>query len=239
MATMSLKRAAVLRLVAPPLLPEPVQRYFQFAGVADGDRARPVVLTQEGEFRLGGVHSRWVPFRAVQRLDPAGPGFCWDATMRVFPGLRIRVRDSYLNGVGEIEARVARVIRLAHERNTTTLALGELHRYLAEAVWNPAALLPCNGVEWNPIDRNSARATLTAHGHTVSLDFLFDAEGGAVQAYTHARYRTVGRTVQLTPWLCSYGDYRVTNGVMIPREGEVGWLLPDGLLSYCRLRVSG
>lgn len=232
---MSLERATPLQLVESPPLPEPVQRYFRLAGVADGDTARPIVLNQEGEFRLG---ARWVPFRAVQRMTPAGPSFCWDATMRLFPGVRIRVRDSYDHGVGEIEARVARFIRVAHQRNATTLGVGELHRYLAEAVWNPAALLPSTGVEWNPIDRNSARATLSAHGHTVSLDVLFNDQGHAVQAYTHARYRTVGRSVVPTPWLCSYRDYQITKGVMIPREGEVSWLLPEGASPYCRVRVS-
>ena len=100
-------------------------------------------------------------------------------------------------------------------------------------IW-PGEPLPL-GANW---DGRGTNFSVFSEVATRAYVCLFDTEGRAVQAYTHARYRTVGRTVQLTPWLCNYRDYFVANGVMIPREGEVSWLLPEGLLPYCRLRVT-
>jgi hypothetical protein len=221
--------------VAP--LPEPVERYFRFARVMEHHATGPVQLDEEGEFRLG-LEGAWRPFSAVQYINPAGPAFLWDASIRLFPGIRLMVEDGYCGGVGRLEARLAGIVPLAHEENDTTLAAGELHRYLAEAVWNPPALRPESGIVWDPIDRDSARATLTVKGVTVSLDFLFDREGRLIKAFSRGRYRDVGGEPVLTPWLCEYDDYARFNRVMVPREGEVGWLLPQGLVSYCRLRVT-
>ncbi|HJX27396.1 MAG TPA: DUF6544 family protein [Thermoanaerobaculia bacterium] len=41
----------------------------------------------------------------------------------------------------------------------------------------------------------------------------------------------------MTPWTCSFRDYRKLDGMMIPMEGEVGWILPEGELSYWRGRI--
>ena len=42
---------------------------------------------------------------------------------------------------------------------------------------------------------------------------------------------------RMTPWTCSFRDYRKLDGMMIPMEGEVGWILPEGELSYWRGRI--
>ena len=57
------------------------------------------------------------------------------------------------------------------------LRAGALQRYLAESVWFPTALLPSEGLRWTPVDEAHARATLTDHGISVTLEFEF-APGG-------------------------------------------------------------
>jgi hypothetical protein len=54
---------------------------------------------------------------------------------------------------------------------------GSLHRYLAEAVWYPSALLPGPRQQWTPVDATRALATLTNDRTSVSLEFRF-AESG-------------------------------------------------------------
>ena len=66
---------------------------------------------------------------------------------------------------------------LSSSANIPELNSGALHRYLAEAVWYPTALLPQAGVQWSPIDEHSALATLTDNGETVSLEFRFNDAG--------------------------------------------------------------
>jgi hypothetical protein len=61
--------------------------------------------------------------------------------------------------------------------------------------------------------------------------------GEIVQGYTPERFRDVKGTGVPTPWLCKYRGYVQRNGMRIPGEGEVAWVLPDGVLSYWRGKV--
>ena len=78
------------------------------------------------------------------------------------------VRDAYASGAGVFRAAAFGVVRLAELRGAPELAHGELMRYLAEAPWYPTALLPGQGVRWEPIDDVSARASLTDGATTVA-----------------------------------------------------------------------
>lgn len=218
-------------------LPAPVVRYFQFALTPGQPIRSRFAFEQEAEFRTGGLGAPWSPLTAEQRFSTQPPGFVWDARIRMAPLVEVRVRDSYLDGAGAMRARIAGVIPVVDQSGSPELAAGALHRYLAEAVWFPTALLPGQGVVWEPIDDRSARATLTDGRTTVSLDFRFGENGEIVQAYTPARARDVNGTAVPTPWLCSYRGYAEVDGMRVPAEGEVGWVLPEGLLSYWRGKV--
>lgn len=218
-------------------LPEPVVRYFRFALTPEQPLVRWARVRQTGVFRMGRFDAPWSPFTAVQHITTHPPGFVWDARIRLAPLLTVRVRDSYLSGRGAIQGRLAALIPVVDQSGSPELAAGALHRYLAEAVWWPTALLPGQGVSWEPMDAHSARATLT-HGETsVSLEFQFGAQGEIVRAYTPERYRDVKGTSVPTPWVGDYSDYTRRGGMMTPLQGEVAWMLPEGRLSYCRLHI--
>ena len=218
-------------------LPAPVQRYFRFALTPGQPYVRRMKAVQEGSFRMGGIRSGWKPLTAVQYFNGPAPGFVWDAYIGLFPLLSVRVRDSYLEGKGAMHVKLASTIPLVNAANSTELAAGALHRYLAEAVWLPTALLPSQGVEWQPIDDLHARATLGDRGNCVSLDFTFGENGEIVSTYTPARGREAGGISVPTPWRCTYGDYRPAVGMMIPFNGLAAWILPEGELPYCRVEI--
>lgn len=223
-------------------LPDLVVRYFEFALRPDQSPGQPLLRTARiehaGEFR-GSLDAPWSPFTSVQHVSADPPGFVWDAKIRMSPLLAVRVRDSYLEGTGSMRASLAGVIPVLNAWGRTDLASGALHRYLAEAVWLPTALLPRPGLTWEPIDGDSARATLTDFGVSVSLDFRFNDKGEVVSVYTPARYRDVNGEGVPTPWEGHFRGYERMDGVMVPREGEVAWILPEGRLTYWRGRVVG
>ncbi len=219
------------------LLPAPVQKYFAFA-LTPGQRiVRRARVLQDGMFRAGGPGAGWSPFTAVQRFATQPPGFVWDARIQAAPLMAVRVRDSYIAGAGAMEANIAALFPIVAHSGTQKLAMGALHRYLAEAVWLPTALLPGQGVEWEAIDDTSARATLTDGAISVSLIFHFGDCGEIVRTYTPERYRDVDGAVVPTPWTCSYDGYARTAGMMIPTKGRAAWILPEGTLPYCVLRL--
>lgn len=65
----------------------------------------------------------------------------------------------------------------------------------------------------------------------------FDEQGLISTVYSDGRYREVnGRQVE-TPWEGHFWDYQRKDGILIPQEGEVAWLLPEGPKPYWRGRI--
>jgi hypothetical protein len=215
-------------------LPPPVERYLATVLMEGQPYVRSVRLQQSGEFRLGDATSPWKPLRATQYFTIDPPGFVWDATIEMVPLLSVRVVDMYKNGEGSLRAKLFSTISVADEGPGVEMNSGELMRYLAETVWFPTALLPGAGVEWTPIDNESARATLAHRGTSVSLVFYFNSRNEVAHVSAESRYREVDGTFEPTPWTGHFHNYQVRNGLLIPIDAEVEWNLPVGNLSYWR-----
>lgn len=224
-------------------LPAPVRRYFDTVFEDGPPPGGAVRVEQEGTLRLGGPDSPWEPFTATHHATTRCPGFVWDATVGVLPGMSVRVRDSFVGGAGAARVTLFGALPVAGAASSPELNEAELQRYLAEAVWYPTTLLPGNGVTWEPVDDRTARATLACGETTASLDFHFssaDGEGLEVErVHTDRRYRRVDGEFEPTPWTGLWRDYEVVAGVRVPTEGEVVWHRPEGELHAWRGRVKG
>jgi hypothetical protein len=218
-------------------LPEPVARYFHFALTPGQPLIRSARIEHHGELRLGGFESPWRPFTSTQHVSTDPPGFVWDAALRMVPFLSVRVRDSYLDGIGSMQARLAGLIPVVDQSGGLELAAGSLHRYLAEAPWFPTALLPGHGLTWEPIDGTQARVTLTDQETTVSLEFQFAENGAIERTFTPERYREVAGAYVPTPWAGTYREYAWVEGMRVPIVGEVEWILSGGRLPVWRGRI--
>jgi hypothetical protein len=217
-------------------LPAPVVRYFEHVLTPGQRLLRGARLEHAGTFR-GGLDEPWSPFTSVQHFSVRPPGFVWDAAIHLAPLLTVRVRDSYVGGTGGMHGKIASLIPVVNQSGGTALNEGALHRLLAEMVWLPTALLPGHGVTWSPIDGSRARATLSDSGTTVWLDFHFNEKGEVVRVTTLARYRDVEGVPIPTPWEGTFRSYEEVDGLRVPREGEVEWILPEGRLAYWRGRI--
>lgn len=214
-------------------LPSPVQRYL--AAVLDRDRAPPrtVRLQQSGSFLLG---DEWRPMKATQHATVDPPGFVWDATITAAPFLPVRVVDAYEEGTGSLRALALGVLPVADAASSPEMDHGELLRYLAESVWLPTALLPSNGVTWDPVDGRSARATVVDSGTAASLVFHFGADDLVERVVADRRYRRDVDT--FSTWQGHFGEYEWHDGVRIPTEGSVEWISPEGTAPYWCARVT-
>jgi uncharacterized protein DUF6544 len=224
---------AVIRFSRDDLanLPAPVARYFTFALTDGQPLVRQARLTQSGTFAMR--RNAWSPFTATEYFTAGPPGFVWDARIRMAPLLTARVRDSYVGGEGAIFGKVNALVTVVEQRGTPEMASGALLRYLAEAVWLPSALLPRCGVRWSAVDDSTARASITDHTTTVSMEVHFGARG-EITRIAAERYRDDNGKAVLTPWIGTYHDYGRSSGMMVPMRSEVGWMLPDGWFPYWR-----
>lgn len=220
-------------------LPAPVQRYFR-AVLREGQRVvRRAVLAQEGQFLLDPSKGRWAPFTATETFVPVPAGFVWDARIAMAPGLAVHVRDGFVAGRGSMRGAVLGLVTVAHDEGTPAMASGALYRYLAEAPWLPTALLPSQGVTWSPLDDRSARATLTAGGTTVSADFHFGDDGLIEQVTVAERERVANGEVRRLPWRGRHWAWAERDGMRVPTQGEVEWVLPEGPQPYWRGTITG
>lgn len=216
-------------------LPAPAARYFRFALTPGRPLYRSARFEQVGEFAIR--PGEWRPMRAEQRFSIDPPGFVWNASIRLGPGLAMRVLDGYQGGAATMHGAVGGLVTIVNQRNTPGLAEGALLRWLAEAPWLPAALLSARGMRWTPIDDSTARATLVDAGLTVSMDAHF-GPGSEITRITAQRYRDVNGRAVLTPFEGRFADYRPVDGMMIPTRIEGTWLLPEGPHPYFRARLS-
>jgi hypothetical protein len=204
-------------------LPPPVVRYFRHV-LTDGQKLiRTAKLHQSGVLRTSTTTERWSSFTASHLIVPPATGFVWNAKVGMPLATHVRVLDSYIAGVGAGRVSLLSAFAVASEAGAPALNSGALHRYLAEAVWCPTALLPQSGIVWSPIDGRSAMATLTDRGTMVSLEFRFNEVGEVTGIYSPGRFGRFDGGYKRVPWEGHFRDYQVHAGMRVPLYGEVGW----------------
>jgi hypothetical protein len=219
-------------------IPQPVRDYFSNVLPAGQQHVNTVQLKQEGELRLGDADSKWKPFTATQYITTDPPGFLWNATVRLWPLIDLRIGDRYRDGSGRARVSLLGVFPLGGDEANPELNEGELLRYLAEAVWYPTALLPSEGVQWEAVDDETAAATLEYGGVTATLTFHFNERDEVTKVHAEQRPRRVDGGYEPTPWTGRWHEYETRNGMRVPTAGEVIWHLPDGDMKAWRGRVT-
>ncbi len=219
-------------------LPAPVQRYFRSV-LTDG---QPIVaaatVEHRGTFNMSETGDQWKPFTSRQRVVMRRPGFVWDGRVAMLPGLNVLVHDAYIAGEGILHPAILGLITLVDLRGAGDVAQGELMRFFAEAAWYPTALLPSQGVRWEPLDDHSARATLVDGPLSLTMTFSFAPDGTLHSVRAEARGRTVAGKIVMTPWEGRWSDAQLHDGMRVPMTGEVAWLTPQGRKPYWRGKIT-
>jgi hypothetical protein len=219
-------------------LPAPVQRYFR-AALTDGQpMIMAVTVEHTGTFNMSLTEPQWKPFSSTQRVITQRPGFDWEARIAVMPGPPAMVHDAYIAGEGILHASLFGLVSVANIRGTPEAAHGELLRWFAEAAWYPTALLPSQGVQWEAVDARSARATMQDGDTSVTLLFRFNENDLIDSVRAEARGALIDGVNVPTPWEGRWSHYELRDGMRIPTEGEVAWMLPAGTWPYWRGRIT-
>jgi hypothetical protein len=219
-------------------LPAPVQRYFGKVLTPGQRMLAGAWVRHEGRFNMSPGQAGWRPFVSNQLVVTQRPGFIWDARIRVAPGLNMHVHDAYVAGEGVLHARLLGLFPVMSMPSSPELARGEFMRFVAEASWYPTALLPGQGVTWEPVDERQARATMTDGDTSVTMVVRFNDQDLIESVTAQSRGREVKGAVVPTPWQGRCWDYVQRDGMLIPLEGEVAWLLPEGPQPYWRGRIT-
>jgi hypothetical protein len=141
-------------------------------------------------------------------------------------------------GIGKTEHRLYSAFPFPLKRFTGKEAdVSALVRYLTEAPWLPAALVPNEHISWKAIDSRTARATLNYNGYQVNADFTFNSEGEITEVTTRDRTWNRSGVSETHPWTARYRRYELHDGIKVPMEMETEWNINGKSFPYARLQV--
>jgi hypothetical protein len=218
-------------------LPPVVRRYFSRVLNPNQPIVRRLYMEQTGTFNRSFKGEQWEPFTARQRVSTNRPGFVWDASINMSPGITVRVVDAYVAGVGSLQPSLFGLLDMGGGHGTENLARSELIRFFAEAVWYPTALLPSQGVQWKPVNDQTAKATLIDGALTVALTFTFDAQGLVERITSDERHALLDGVMVPMPWEVRLSNYGQHGGMLVPQDGEVAWMPATGRVPYWRGKI--
>lgn len=241
------RSASLRREIAPPArpaatldtaelvgLPAPVARMLRVTLTPGQRLIASLEMQHRGTFDLGRGSPRWAPFTSNQWVAVSPPGFLWDARIRMGAGVPVFVHDAFVTGRGVLTAKLFGLITVMHAEPDAALAQGEFLRWVAEAAWYPTALLPSQGAVWEARDDSTAALTLRANDRRATVVVTFGQDGRIARVRADERARVTPDGPVMTPWEGRFWNYAQQDGMWIPRQGEVAWVLPDGPHPYWR-----
>jgi hypothetical protein len=214
---------------ALPDLPGIVRAYALRAGGREGG-VLVFHARHKATLATGGRDAPPIAIEADQWTGMTAPGIVWTArgTMN---GLPVSVFDAFVDGRGELSARVFGAVQVAGGTGAE-YDKGELMRYLSELPVYPDAILNLRDVVWKELDGRTVSVTARSATGDATVRFIFDDDGDIVRMEADDRpMETNGMTVP-TPWHGLYSRYTTFGQYRIPAYGEVGWVLQDGLFTY-------
>ncbi len=217
-------------------LPPPVARYLRQV-LRDGQpMIRRTQIEWRGEFNMGQPSAdNWKALAATQVYVVDSPGFVWDARIAMAPAIPVLVRDMFLAGKGSMRGKIAGWITVIDAAQTLQLSTAALQRHLGEAIWFPTALLPSQGVRWEPIDDARSRATLNADGVTASVEFHFGVDGLVDAVVVPDRLFDNGKSPPVPRlWRAQVLGWQEFDGIKLPANAVAEWVLDSGIYAYWR-----
>ena len=215
-------------------LPEPAQRFFNFA-IKEGTPLLTVAeIKMEGEFSLGTRDKpNYRPMKAKQILA-APVGFIWK--LRLSGLMSVSGSDSGM----WTRFYILGLIPVARTGRNTNHARAAYGRYISEAIfWTPAVLLLREGVVWELLGQNTARVTITHNQLTQAVDIQVDTEGRLVSV-SFMRWSDANpeKVYRLQPFGGYFSDFREVQGFRLPFKIEAGNMFgTDEYFAFFKSRV--
>lgn len=215
-------------------LPEPVQKWLVNAHIVGKVKIDTVRLKQKGMMRIkeGGP---WMTAHAEQYFRTDKPGFVWKANVQMAPLFNFSGMDHYQEGKGNMSIKLLSLFPVVDAKGPE-IDESTLLRYLAEMQWFPTVALN-SYIKWDPIDANSARATMSYKGITASGVFSFNDNGDLI-SFKAKRYKEVNGKYVLTDWGGVNKEFKEFNGIRIPSNSDIIWYEQKGEFNWFQFEVT-
>ncbi len=215
-------------------LPAPVKRWLEFSQVVGKEKIKTVRLKQVGLMRTK-PGQKGMDTEAEQYFNTVEPSFVWKARVNMMPMLYFAGEDRYYDGKGKMLIKVLSLFPVVDEEGKE-MNQGTLTRYLGEIVWFPTAALS-EYIEWEEIDSNTARATMSYKGTSGSAVFNFE-DSGKVVSFECKRYYNSDEGYRLEDYYAPVWNYQEFSGIKIPTQAKAIWRLESGDYEYYDMEIT-
>lgn len=206
-------------------LPEPVQRYFRYCGYIGKEKMANAELKFDDVNIKMGVDKPWIKLKYQQYNFVNEPARIVYMYTKMYGAIPFEGRDKYQNGRGNMLGKLLREITL-FDVTGAEMDISAAVTYLGEILIIPSAALQ-DYINWEEIDGNRARATLTYRGVRAEGIFTFNDKGEFVKFETNDRFMDVGNgKFEKHRWTGVVSDYVERNGIKRPTVIKGIWNLP-------------
>lgn len=219
-------------------LPEPARRYFHWAITPGIPLSTVAEIDMTGEISLGDKTTpRYRPMCAREVLAPPH-GFLWTPSIGVSL-MHISGSDACAGDEAWSRFWLLGLIPAARARPTPNLVRSARARAIAESLWVPASLLPCNGAIWEPVSDEHARAIFCYRRERYSLDLVVNSDGSprtvSMQRWTNANPE---KRFQNQPFGAKVLETGAVAGYAVPTRIEAGnWFGTEAYFPFFRATV--
>jgi len=214
-------------------LPRPVQNWLQYSQVVGKERIVGARTKHDVTMRLK-ENKPWMKAQAEQYFRTEEPGFIWAVNIKMAPLLHIVGKDQYIEGRGNMLIKLLSLITVANGSGKE-IDQGTLLRYLSEIMLVPTAALS-DTIQWEEIDSNSAKATMSYKGVTAFGVFTFN-EKGEILNFVAQRYGDFDGGYRMETWCAEIKEYKEFNGFKVPSQGDIIWKFKTGDFHWYHFEV--
>lgn len=221
-------------------LPEPVQRYINFAfkGKKQFD-ANVVSWKERGDFNLPEIGHFSMSSWQVSRTD--APYYVWRGFMKKLGGLiTLESRDAFMFDRHDMRAKffgLKTIMKSGYVKSEDVNSVYSylMLRYFGTSLNFPWGLVTSPHIKWTAIDENSA--LMTAAYNDLKADYIVSFDGiGRVVKMEGTEYHLHGNN-ELLKETAYKSDYVEWNGVMVPTAMHYVWTDKAGNETSYKFRI--
>jgi hypothetical protein len=217
-------------------LPAPVRRYLQLCGwIGKPKMSNAALAIGDMKLRMD-LDKGYMPVRSYQFNSVSRPARIAYLKASMFGMIPFAGRDKYQAGEGHMYIKLLNLVPIVNLKGTE-LDKSALVTLLAETFLAPSyALQPY--IRWEQIDPNTARATLTDNGVSVSGVFYFKDSGELARFETNDRYLSQKDDSQKqTKWKVDILAHRRLHDINFPTDMSAWWFVDGSWKQYAQLRI--
>lgn len=207
-------------------LPQPVQKYFEYAGFLGKKKMsfmkafyRDVDFLISPDFPK--LNIQYTQYNFVDEPER----FALIDTKLI--GIPFESLDTFESGEGSVKGFLGKVIPICNEEGLG-LDQTNLLSLLSECLLVPSLVLQ-DFIEWEEIDETHAKATISYYGIKASGVFTFDQNGAMLRFTTDDRENVDEEgNIQKVKWSIICGNYQERNGYTLPTTFQAVWHYDEG-----------